>query len=72
MNSSFTRPNNLGYGSSVAPTYINEVSPIKYRGTLGVAFQLGVVITLFLSQIISLQEILGGANYWNYAFGRSS
>ncbi|CAF3967049.1 unnamed protein product [Rotaria magnacalcarata] len=56
-----------GYGSSVAPTYINEVSPRNLRGTLGAAFQLGVVVSLFLSQGISLNSVLGSENTWHYA-----
>jgi SP family facilitated glucose transporter-like MFS transporter 1 len=58
-----------GYGSSVAPTYINEVSPGNLRGTLGSAFQLGIVVLLFVSQIVSLQPLLGSATMWNYALG---
>lgn len=59
-----------GYGSSVAPTYINEVSPLHLRGTLGVTFQLGVVVTLFFAQVISLHEVLGAADKWNFALGK--
>jgi hypothetical protein len=59
----------IGYGSSVAPTYINEVSPKDLRGTLGVVFQLGVVLFIFLSQVITLQPILGSADKWHYALG---
>ena len=58
-----------GYGSSVAPTYINEVSPRHLRGTLGASFQLGVVVLLFFSQAISLHPVLGSADKWNYALG---
>ena len=60
---------NEGYGTSVAPTYINEVSPRHLRGTFGVAFQFGVVVTLFFSQVISLQPALGSEDKWNYALG---
>ena len=49
--------------------YINEVSPLNLRGTLGVSFQLGVVVTLFFSQAISLKEALGSESGWNYALG---
>jgi SP family facilitated glucose transporter-like MFS transporter 9 len=60
----------IGYGSSVAPTYINEVSPRSLRGTLGASFQLGIVIILFISQVISLHPVLGSANTWHYAMGK--
>ncbi|UJR27405.1 hypothetical protein I4U23_008695 [Adineta vaga] len=56
-----------GYGSSVAPTYINEVSPSRLRGTLGASFQLGIVLVLFFSQIISLETVLGSKDRWHYA-----
>ncbi|UJR21530.1 hypothetical protein I4U23_024615 [Adineta vaga] len=58
-----------GYGSSVAPMYINEISPKHLRGTLGVIFQLGVVVFLFISQGISLYPILGSEDKWHYALG---
>jgi len=61
---------NTGYGSSVTPTYINEVSPISLRGTLGASFQLGIVLLLFVSQVISLDSVLGSANNWHYALGK--
>ena len=57
----------IGYGSSVAPTYINEVSPVRLRGTLGASFQLGIVILLFVSQVISLEQVLGSEDKWHYA-----
>ncbi|CAF0758975.1 unnamed protein product [Adineta ricciae] len=56
-----------GYGSSVAPTYINEVSPVRLRGTLGASFQLGIVILLFVSQVMSLEQVLGSQDKWHYA-----
>ena len=59
-----------GYGSSVAPMYINEVSPRHLRGTLGVAFQLGVVLFIFISQVITLRPVLGSENTWHYALGK--
>ena len=61
-----------GYGSSVAPTYINEVSPRHLRGTLGVSFQFGVVLILFIAQVISLKPVLGSETTWHYALGRNS
>ena len=61
-----------GYGSSVAPTYINEVSPKRLRGTFGASFQLGVVVSLFVAQIITLDSILGSATTWHYAFGKQA
>jgi SP family facilitated glucose transporter-like MFS transporter 9 len=59
----------IGYGSSVAPTYINEVSPKHLRGTLGVVFQLGVVSFIFISQVITLYPVLGSETKWHYALG---
>jgi SP family facilitated glucose transporter-like MFS transporter 9 len=61
----------IGYGSSVAPTYINEVSPKHLRGTLGVVFQLGVVSFIFISQVITLYPILGSETKWHYALGEN-
>ena len=59
-----------GYGSSVAPTYINEISPSNLRGTLGASFQLGIVVLVFISQIVSLESVLGSGSTWHYALGK--
>jgi SP family facilitated glucose transporter-like MFS transporter 1 len=56
-----------GYGSSVAPMYINEVSPKNVRGTFGASFQLGIVIFVFFAQVISLNNILGSPTTWHYS-----
>ncbi|CAF0809145.1 unnamed protein product [Rotaria sordida] len=58
-----------GYGTSVAPTYINEISPRNLRGTLGSSFQLGIVAMLCVSQAISLHAVLGSEDKWHYALG---
>ncbi len=59
----------IGYGTSVASTYINEVSPRELRGAFGVFFQLGVIISLLIAEVISLHSILGSADKLNYALG---
>ncbi len=61
-----------GYGSSVAPMYINEVSPKNIRGTFGASFQLGVTISVFFAQVISLNNILGSPTTWNYSLGKEN
>ena len=44
--------------------YINELSPVKIRGSIGVLFQLGVTFSIFLSQVLGLPEIFGNEDLW--------
>jgi Ca2+/Na+ antiporter len=58
-----------GFGAAVGPMYINEIAPIRVRGSFGACFQLFVAFAVLLAQILGLDIILGRPHLWNYLFG---
>jgi SP family arabinose:H+ symporter-like MFS transporter len=58
----------VGAASTVAPMYISEVSPAKYRGSLVSMYQLFIMTGILISYIINylLHDI--GANNWRWMF----
>lgn len=61
----------VGAASTVAPMYISEVSPAKYRGSLVSMYQLFIVTGILISYIINyLLHDLGEDNWrWMFASG---
>jgi hypothetical protein len=49
--------------------YINEIAPIRVRGSFGACFQLFVAFAVLLAQVLGLDIILGRPHLWNYLFG---
>ncbi|RMZ95563.1 glucose transporter type 1 isoform X5, partial [Brachionus plicatilis] len=60
---------NCGLNSGLCPMYLNELSPVDIRGSVGALFQLGVTSTIMLSQILGLPEILGTEDLWPLLLG---
>jgi hypothetical protein len=58
-----------GFGATVGPIYINEIAPIRVRGSFGACFQLFVAFAVLLAQVLGLDFILGRSHLWNYLFG---
>lgn len=58
----------VGANSVVAPMYIAEVAPPKYRGALVSLYQLAITIGIFVSYLVdtSLDDVTGG---WRWMFG---
>lgn len=58
----------VGAASTVAPMYISEVSPAKYRGSLVSMYQLFIMTGILISYIINylLHDI--GENNWRWMF----
>ena len=42
---------NSGANMAIAPMYLTEIAPLKYRGRFGTLGQLGVVSTILISQV---------------------
>jgi SP family facilitated glucose transporter-like MFS transporter 1 len=61
---------NCGLNSGLCPMYINELSPVRIRGAVGVLFQLGATFSIFLSQVLGLPELLGNKDYWALLLGK--
>lgn len=48
------------------PMYLSEIAPFHLRGTLGVFCSMGFTAGVVVSQILSLQQVLGTAELWHY------
>ncbi len=63
---------NCGLNSGFCPLYITELSPKSIRGSVGTLFQLGVTISILLSQILGLKFALGNKQYWPLLLGMNN
>ncbi|XP_066279991.1 solute carrier family 2, facilitated glucose transporter member 5-like [Branchiostoma lanceolatum] len=58
-----------GCAIGVVPMYLSEVSPPNLRGAIGVTHQLFITISILVSQIFGLQQVLGTEERWPYLLG---
>ncbi|HLZ17536.1 MAG TPA: sugar porter family MFS transporter [Cyclobacteriaceae bacterium] len=58
----------IGASSVVAPIYISEIAPPKYRGRMVISFQLNVVVGILVAYL-SNYFISGGADDWRWMIG---
>eukprot|EP00088_Acartia_fossae_P033567 TRINITY_DN3435_c0_g1_i1.p1 TRINITY_DN3435_c0_g1~~TRINITY_DN3435_c0_g1_i1.p1 ORF type:complete len:476 (+),score=97.49 TRINITY_DN3435_c0_g1_i1:2-1429(+) len=58
-----------GLFTVVAPMYLSEIAPVKWRGGIGVVNQLAVTLGIFISQILGLDNVLGNADNWPWLLG---
>jgi SP family arabinose:H+ symporter-like MFS transporter len=60
----------IGASSVVAPVYISEIAPPKYRGRMVISFQLNVVAGILVAYFSNyLLAGVGGANDWRWMLG---
>ena len=60
----------IGASSVVAPVYISEIAPPKYRGRMVISFQLNVVSGILIAYFSNyLLQGVGGANDWRWMLG---
>ena len=60
----------IGASSVVAPVYISEIAPPKYRGRMVISFQLNVVSGILIAYFSNyLLQGFGGANDWRWMLG---
>lgn len=60
----------IGASSVVAPVYISEVAPPKYRGRMVISFQLNVVAGILVAYFSNyLLQGVGGENDWRWMLG---
>lgn len=60
----------IGASSVVAPIYISEIAPPKYRGRMVISFQLNVVSGILIAYFSNyLLQGVGGANDWRWMLG---
>ena len=58
----------VGAASTVAPMYISEVSPAKYRGSLVSMYQLFIMTGILISYLINYMLHDAGVNNWRWMF----
>ena len=60
----------IGASSVVAPVYISEIAPARYRGHLVISFQLNVVSGILIAYLSNyLLQGVGGVNDWRWMLG---
>ena len=60
----------IGASSVVAPVYISEIAPPKYRGRMVISFQLNVVAGILIAYFSNyLLQGVGGASDWRWMLG---
>jgi len=60
---------NSGLNAGLAPMYLNEISPTALRGAVGTVYQLFLVMSILLSQILGLTNVLGNDMGWPFLLG---
>merc|ERR1719427_1033837 len=55
---------NSGLNAGLAPMYLSEISPTALRGALGTVYQLIVTISILLSQVLGMNNVLGTEDGW--------
>jgi len=58
----------VGAASTVAPMYISEISPAKYRGSLVSMYQLFIMTGILISYLINYMLHDTGVNNWRWMF----
>jgi sugar porter (SP) family MFS transporter len=58
----------IGASSVVAPVYISEIAPPKFRGRMVIAFQMNIVIGILIAYV-SNYLLEGGENDWRWMLG---
>ena len=58
----------IGASSVVAPVYISEIAPAKYRGRMVISFQMNIVIGILLAYV-SNYLLEGSENDWRLMLG---
>jgi len=55
---------NSGLNAGLAPMYLAEISPTSLRGALGTVYQLIITLSILLSQILGMNNVLGTEEGW--------
>lgn len=59
---------NNGLNAGLGPLYLNEISPTHLRGAVGSIYQLVVTISILISNLLGLPNVLGTDTMWPYLF----
>merc|ERR1711990_1308249 len=55
---------NSGLNAGLAPMYLSEISPTSLRGALGTVYQLIITLSILISQILGMNNMLGTEEGW--------
>jgi len=55
---------NSGLNAGLAPMYLSEISPTALRGALGTVYQLIITLSILISQILGMNNVLGTEDGW--------
>jgi len=55
---------NSGLNAGLAPMYLSEISPTSLRGALGTVYQLIITLSILISQILGMNNVLGTEDGW--------
>uniref|UniRef100_A0A182NQ80 Major facilitator superfamily (MFS) profile domain-containing protein n=1 Tax=Anopheles dirus TaxID=7168 RepID=A0A182NQ80_9DIPT len=56
-----------GLTTSTVPMYLTELAPLGLRGALGVFCSMGVTGGVVVGQVMSLEEVFGTEDHWQFA-----
>lgn len=59
----------IGASSVVAPVYISEIAPAKYRGRMVISFQVNIVLGILLAYVSNYLFEGSGPNDWRWMLG---
>jgi len=55
---------NSGLNAGLAPMYLAEISPVALRGALGTVYQLIITLSILISQVLGMNNVLGTEEGW--------
>lgn len=55
---------NSGLNAGLAPMYLAEIAPINLRGALGTVYQLIITLSILISQVLGMNNVLGTESGW--------
>lgn len=55
---------NAGLNAGLAPMYLSEISPTSLRGAVGTVYQLIITISILISQVLGMDNVLGTTEGW--------